>query len=115
MTPHALLRPTDCVAISELADALNVPPSAVISAIEKNRSSIRKAFYSIPDLAKRWNCSRGTVYNVLRETEFKLLNLSRKGKDKGKWLIPAAVVEHIEKTRMELLPKMRTDEDKVAA
>jgi hypothetical protein len=99
MTPT--VRATDCVSITELADALSLPASALISALERSQRVIKKPFYSIPDLAKRWNCSRATVYNILSESEFKLLNLSRKGKTKGKWNIPAAVVEHIEQARME--------------
>jgi hypothetical protein len=98
---NTALKPSDCVPISDLADALNLPPSALIAAVEKNRLAVKKPFYSIPDLAKRWNCSRATVYNTLRGSEFKLLNLSRKGRTKGKWNIPAAVVEHIEQARME--------------
>jgi predicted DNA-binding protein YlxM (UPF0122 family) len=97
--------PSDKFSIAELADVFGFPVSALVEAINRNRQAIKKPFYSIPDLAKRWNCSRATVYNVLRETEFKLLNLSRPGKDKGKWLVPAAVVERIEQGRLERLPE----------
>ena len=61
--------------------------------------------YSIPELAKRWNCSRATVYNILRESESRLLNLSRKDRGKGKWNVPASIVEGIEQSRMEVLPE----------
>ncbi len=57
------------------------------------------------ELAKRWNCSRATVYNVLRESELKALNVAQKSAKKGKWNVPAAVVEHIEQSRMESLPE----------
>jgi predicted DNA-binding protein YlxM (UPF0122 family) len=98
------VKETDHLSVSEWADLFGFSVSALIAAIERNRQAIRKPFYSIPDLAKRWNCSRATVYNILRESEFKLFNLSRKGKKKGKWNVPASVVEHIEQARMQALP-----------
>jgi hypothetical protein len=91
---------TDCISISKLADALGLPTSALVAAVERNQQSIKKPFYSIPDLADRWNCSRATVYNTLKESEFKLLNLTRKDKKKGHWNVPASVVERIEQSRM---------------
>ena len=91
--------------MAELPEIFGFPLTAIIAAIEKHRAAVTKPYYSIPDLAKRWNCSRATVYNVLRETEFKLLDLSRQGKDRGKWNVPAAVVERIEQSRMERLPE----------
>jgi hypothetical protein len=99
--PIHTIKASDCISISELADAFGLPATALASAVERNRRSIKKPFYSIPDLATRWNCSRATVYNILGESEFKLLNLSRQGKKKGKWNVPASVVEHIEQSRME--------------
>ena len=57
-------------------------------------------------MAKRWGVSRGTVYNVLREAEFKLLNLGS-GARKSKWRVPAAVVEHIEKSRSQILSESK--------
>lgn len=96
---------TDSLTISEFADLFGFSASAVLAAVERNRTAIRKEFYTIPDLARRWNCSRATVYNVLRESEFKLLDLSRKGKHKGHWNVPAAAVERIEQSRMRSLPE----------
>jgi predicted DNA-binding protein YlxM (UPF0122 family) len=97
--------PSDKLSIAELADIFGFPVSALIEAINRNRRSVNKPFYSIPDLAARWNCSRATVYNVLRESESKLFNMSRKGRGKGKWNVPAAVVERIEQSRMEPIPE----------
>lgn len=94
---------TDCISISELADVLSLPATALISAIERSKRDIKKPFYSIPELADRWNCSRATVYNILKESEFKLLNLTREGKKKGHLNVPASVVERIEQSRMERL------------
>jgi len=102
---------TDSLSVSEFADLFGFPASAVVAAIEHHRAALKKPFYSIPELARRWNCSRATVYNVLRESEFKLLDLSRKGKNKGHWNVPAAVVEHIERSRMRALPNTNRAED----
>jgi hypothetical protein len=44
---------------------------------------------------------------VLRESEAKLLNISSKDSEKkGRWSIPASVVERIEQRRMERLPEV---------
>jgi hypothetical protein len=61
--------------------------------------AISKTFYTISALAHGWNCSRATVYSILREAEFKLLSVGEGDSKRGKWNIPAAVVEHIEKVR----------------
>jgi hypothetical protein len=95
----------DRLTVAEFSDLFGFPASAVLAAIERNRQAVNRPFYSIPDLAKRWTCSRATVYNVLHEAEFKLLDLRRAGRDKGKWSVPAAVVEHIEQSRMRVLPE----------
>lgn len=101
----APVAPPDALSIAELADIFGFPVSALVDAINRNRQAIKKPYYSIPDLAARWNCSRATVYNILRESESKLFSMSRKGRGKGKWNVPAAVVERIEQTRMEPMPE----------
>ena len=105
MKPATALKATDCVSVSELADIFGFPISALVEAINRNRQAVKKPFYSIPELAKRWNCSRATVYNVLRESELKALNVAQKSAKKGKWNVPASVVEHIEHSRMENIPQ----------
>ncbi len=97
--------PSDNLSIAELADIFGFPVSALVEAINRNRQAVKKPFYSIPELAKRWNCSRATVYNVLRESELKALNVAQKSAKKGKWNVPASVVEHIEQSRMEAIPE----------
>jgi hypothetical protein len=97
------LQETDSLTISQFADLFGFPASAVLAAIENNSKAIKKPFYSIPDLAARWDCSRATVYSVLKESEFKVLNLARRNTDKGKKLVPAAIVEQIERFRMQSL------------
>jgi hypothetical protein len=99
------LKPTDRLSILEFADIFGFTPAEMISAIGRNRRAVKKAFNSIPELAIRWCCSRAKVYIVLREAEFKLLDLSQPGKDKGKRLIPGHVVERIEESRMRSLPE----------
>jgi predicted DNA-binding protein YlxM (UPF0122 family) len=101
----ARLQATDTLSVSEFADLFGFPASAVVAAIEHHRSTLKKPFYSIPELARRWNCSRATIYHMLRESEFKLLDMRRKGKRKGHWIVPAAVVEGIEQSRMRALPE----------
>ena len=56
-------------------------------------------FFSIADLAERWRCSRGTVYNVLRGQ--RVLDFARAG-HKGKKLVPAEVVREIEAGKMRV-------------
>ena len=89
--------------ILEFAEIFGFTPTELISGIERNRFAIKRPFYSIRDLAARWRCSRGAVYNVLRESEFKLLDLCQDGKKKGKRLVPSAAVERIEQSRMRSL------------
>lgn len=97
------LSPTDSLSILEYADIFGFTPEAVIEAIGRNRRAVKQSFYSIPGLAKRWCCSRAKVYAILREAGYKLLDLTIPGKDKGKRLIPASVVERIEQTRLRPL------------
>ena len=101
------LKETDSLSIAEFANLFGFLPSAVITAIERNRRAIKKLFYKISELAKRWDCSRATVYNILRESEFKSLNMASEGsKERNCWRIPASVVERIEQSRMERLPEI---------
>jgi hypothetical protein len=60
---------------------------------------ILPAYFSIDDLAERWCCSRGSVYNWIRgET---VLDFARSGR-KGKKLVPRAVVQRIERKHTKL-------------
>jgi hypothetical protein len=101
--PTAALKETDSLTISEFADLFGFPASAVIAAVARQRRSYNKAFYSIPELAKRWECSRAKVYEVLRESEFKILDLRTAGTDKGSRRVPVAVLQALEKGRMAAL------------
>ena len=52
-------------------------------------------YFSIQDLAERWHCSRGTVYNRLRFAGAKVLDFSLAGR-RSKKLVAAQVVLKIE-------------------
>jgi hypothetical protein len=99
----AVLKETDSLTINEFADLFGFPASAVIAAVARQRRSHNKPFYSISDLAMRWNCSRAKVYEVLRESEFKILDLRTSGTDKGSRRVPVAVLQALEKGRMSAL------------
>lgn len=60
----------------------------------------KQAFYSIADLAARWRCSRGSVYNRLRGE--KVVDFAAIGR-KGKKLVPAETVEKIESAHLRVL------------
>jgi hypothetical protein len=105
----SILKSTDCVPIADLAEALRLPPSALIAALEKSRQALNRPFYTIAQLAQRWQCSRATVYNVLRETEAKLLNVSDRANKNGRWSVPASVVDHVEMNRKQTLPEPKIE------
>ena len=58
------------------------------------------AFFSIPDLAMRWCCSRASVYNRIRGE--KILDFAAKGR-RGHKLIPLDVVLKIERVHLKVL------------
>lgn len=61
-----------------------------------------REFFSIGELAERWRCSRGTVYNRLRKAGLKVMDWADRGK-KGKKAIRAADVYQIENQHMKRL------------
>jgi len=78
-------------------DLRKVPDS---SASERTRGRHRdpsevRPYYSVPELAERWRCSRGTVYNRLRVAGAKVLDFSTAGR-KSKKLVPALTVSQLE-------------------
>ena len=98
---------SDSFTVAEFADMLGFPVGALVSIIEKNRIAIKKPFYNITELAERWDCSRATVYNVLRDSEYRTLHLaSKRNQARDCWRIPASAVEQIERSRMERLPEV---------
>ena len=67
------------------------------------RSAADPAYFSIPDLAARWRCSRGSVYTYLRGQ--KVLDFAPRGKTesgqprRGHKLVSAETVRKIEAER----------------
>lgn len=81
--------------------------AAVVTAVEStaNQSEKREVrpmqpYFSIPDLAERWRCSRASVYNQIRGE--KVLDFATNGR-KGHKLVPLEVVLKIERVRMRVL------------
>jgi hypothetical protein len=62
-----------------------------------------QAFFSMADLATRWRCSRGTVYNRLRLGGVKVLDFAVVGR-KSKKLVATAVVLRLEAKYTKVLP-----------
>ena len=62
-----------------------------------------REFFSIGELAKRWRCSRGTVYNRIRLAGVKVLDFGVAGR-KSKKLVAAAVVFYLEAKYTKGLP-----------
>jgi transcriptional antiterminator len=59
-------------------------------------------YFSIAELADRWRCSRGTVYNRLRAVGAEILDFAPRGK-KGKKLVGMKTVLQIERRRTRRL------------
>jgi hypothetical protein len=57
-------------------------------------------FYSIPELAERWRCSRGSVYNRIRGEM--VVDFAARGR-KGHKLVPLDVVLKIERAHLRVL------------
>ena len=55
-------------------------------------------YFSIAELAQRWRCSRGTVYNRLRALGVEVLDFASRGK-KSKKVVHARTVLQIEERR----------------
>jgi hypothetical protein len=62
----------------------------------------KQEYFSFADLAARWRCSRGTVYNRLRAIGAEVLDFAPRGK-KGKKVVRAATVFRIEEKHMRRL------------
>lgn len=67
--------------------------------VPSQTASKEAKYFSIPELADRWRCSRGTVYNMIRGE--RVLDFAAPG-HKGKKLVPAEVVRRIEQHRMRV-------------
>jgi hypothetical protein len=75
---------------------------ATISGPEQFTSAgeVARPFYSIPELAERWRCSRGSVYNRIRGEM--VVDFAARGR-KGSKLVPLDVVLKIERAHLRVL------------
>ena len=88
-TPKAVLT------IPEVASLFGIHEAAVHDLLEHRAPPIHQEYFSIAELARRWRCSRGSVYNRLRSVGAKVLDFAAPGK-RGKKAVPASVVLQIE-------------------
>ena len=70
--------------------------------IKKRSVRIPQEYLSIAELAQRWRCSRGTVYNRLRAMRVQILDFAPRG-TKGKKAVPTKAVRQIEERQMKRL------------
>jgi hypothetical protein len=96
------ISPNDLLPIKEFASLFGFPPEAVAAAVDAQRYRVAKsqAFYSIPQLAERLQCSVPQVYKILRSDNAKVVNAGG-GSKRKKILVPAEVVARLEKARTE--------------
>jgi hypothetical protein len=96
------MSPQDSLKIQDFADLFGFPASAVIQAVEaqRYRTARSQAYYSIRDLAARWECSKPAVYASLRTAQAKIVNMGS-GEKRKRILVDAATVARIEKSRTE--------------
>ncbi len=82
---------------NQTADLLSRTPGNRLSRIPTpvQRDAGPQAFFSVPELAQRWRCSRGTVYNRLRRARVKVLDFALRGK-KGKKVVAVKTVLQVE-------------------
>jgi hypothetical protein len=64
------------------------------------QSGRAQVFYSIPELAERWRCSRASVYNRIRGKV--VLDFAEKGR-RGHKVVPIEVVSDIERAHLRIL------------
>jgi hypothetical protein len=61
---------------------------------QRQRRSDGQAYFTIPQLASRWVCSRAEVYAILRASAAKVLDIGE-GSKRSKTLVPAEVVARL--------------------
>ena len=89
---------SDKLTVAEFASLLGLEPQSIKVAIEQNRITAPRSFFTNFELSERWRCSRGSVYNYLRDASAAVVDFAPKGR-KGKKLVPLEVVERIERQR----------------
>lgn len=80
--------------------------SAVRRQVEGLAANVQLApqqeYFSIAELAQRWRCSRGTVYNRLRALGVEVLDFAPRGK-KGRKVVHIRTVLQVEQRRTRRL------------
>jgi hypothetical protein len=61
-------------------------------------TNAKREFFSIPELAERWRCSEGTVYNRLRAVGATVLDFAPRGK-RGKKVVAVHTVLQMERQK----------------
>ena len=102
---HESLKPTDSLTVQEFADIFGFTTKALIAAIEKQRMSLPKPFYSFKDLAARWCCTQQNIHNILRLYGVEVLDLRVEGKSRGRKIVHRDSVVRIEKQLTKIMPK----------
>jgi hypothetical protein len=90
------------VLVSEVASLFGYSVDVVLEMIDRHSAPARQEFFSIGELARRWRCSRGTVYNRLRSAGAKVLDFAEPGQ-KCKKAVPSTVVLQIESKKTKIL------------
>ena len=85
----------EALPIREVASLFGLSEDAVLEMVSRRRAPVRQDFFSVGELAERWRCSRGSVYNRLRAAGAKVLDFAAPGK-RGKKAVPASTVLQIE-------------------
>lgn len=70
--------------------------------MQNHREQKAKEFLSISELAARWRCSRGTVYNRLRLLGVHVLDFAPSGK-RGKKVVSLSTIVSVEENRTKRL------------
>ena len=91
------------VSVSEVASLFGYTEDVILQMIDRHSERTHQEFFSIVELARRWRCSRGTVYNRLRLAGVKVLDFGVAGR-KSKKLVAAAVVLYLETKHTKALP-----------
>src|SRR5947207_117223 len=74
---------------------------SVMKAMDRSSGvQVCNEFLSIAELAARWRCSRGTVYNRIRSKGIKVLDFAPRGR-KGRKVVPVLAVLDIEAQSMK--------------
>ncbi len=76
------------------------PKLVAMHGTEQGSLVVAQPFFSIPELAERWRCSRGSVYNRIRGQM--VVDFAAKGR-KGHKLVPADVVLKLERAHLRVL------------